>query len=136
MNGPVEVSYRLELGGRRQIGTDARPQSTELPGAPIPRIARLMALAIRLDGLIREGHIRDYAEAARLGRVTRARITQIVKLLYLAPDIQEQLLFLAPTQGVKERNLRPIVRRVDWDEQRREFQRLAERLVGGGRITA
>ena len=63
----------------------------------IPRIARLMALAIRFDGLVREETIQDYAELARLGRVTRARMTQIMKLLFLAPDIQEQILFLPPS---------------------------------------
>jgi hypothetical protein len=39
------------------------------------------------DLLVRTGVVRDYAEAARLGRVTRARMTQITKLLDLAPDI-------------------------------------------------
>src|SRR5674476_1244749 len=74
----------------------------------IPRIARLLALAIRLEGLLREEPIRDYAELARLGGVTRARMTQIMKLLDLAPDIQEQILFLPLIQGLNERNLRPI----------------------------
>ena len=94
----------------------------------IPRIARLMALAIRMEGLIRGETIRDYAELARLGGVTRARITQIVKLLDLAPDIQEQILFLPLRKGINERNLRPIMRRMDWDQQRRLFQR----IMGGG----
>jgi len=93
----------------------------------IPRIARLMALAVRLEGLLREGVIRDYAELARLGRVTRARMTQIMKLLDLAPDIQEQILFLPLIQGLNERNLRPIASRIDWDEQRRMFQTITER---------
>ena len=61
--------------------------------APIPRIARLMALAIRLEGLVRKQRLQDYAELARLGSVTRGRMTQIMQLLHLAPDIQEQLLF-------------------------------------------
>jgi hypothetical protein len=59
-----------------------------------PRVARLMALAIRCEGLVREGTVRDYAELARLGQVTRARMTQIMNLLWLAPDLQERLLFL------------------------------------------
>ena len=56
-----------------------------------------MALAIRLEGLIREQTIPDYAAVARRGRVTRARMTQIMKLLDLAPDLQEQILFLPPS---------------------------------------
>ena len=56
----------------------------------------LTALAIRFEGLVRRGDVRDYADLARLGCVTRARITQIMNLLHLAPDIQEALLFLPP----------------------------------------
>ena len=88
-----------------------------------------MALAIRFEGLLRKETIRDYAELARLGQVTRARITQIMKLLDLAPDIQEQILFLPRIQGLNERNLRPLVSRLDWDEQRRLFHK----ITGPGR---
>jgi hypothetical protein len=80
-----------------------------------------------LDGLLREKTIRDYAELARLGRVTRARMTQIMKLLDLAPDIQEQILFLPFIKGLNERNLRPVVDRIDWHEQRRLFQKICGR---------
>ena len=92
---------------------------------PIPGIARLMALAIRLEGLLRDKTIRDYAELSRLGGVSRARITQIMKLRLLAPDIQEQILFLSDARGVTERNLRPLLRGIDWKEQRRMFQAFA-----------
>lgn len=88
-----------------------------------------MALAIRFEGLLREEAIRDYAELARLGRVTRARMTQVMKLLHLAPDIQEQILFLPLIKGLNERNLRPIVSRIDWDEQRRMFRKITEGLA-------
>jgi hypothetical protein len=60
----------------------------------VPRIARLMALALRFEQLVRTGAVRDYAELARLGQVSRARLTQVMNLLHLAPDIQEAILFL------------------------------------------
>ena len=47
-----------------------------------------------------------------------------MKLLHLAPDLQEQLLFLPEIRGLNERNLRAVVRRLDWSEQRRLFQRI------------
>ena len=62
------------------------------------------------------------------GGVTRARMTQIMKLLDLAPDIQEQILFLPLIWGLNERNLRPLASRIDWDEQRRMFQTITDRL--------
>src|SRR6185295_3410288 len=100
MSGNQEVTYALDFcldgKGRRKSKTRlTNPQSpTSEASCAVPRIARLMALAIRFDGLLRQGKFRDYAELARLGRVTRARMTQIMKLLDLAPDIQEQILFL------------------------------------------
>jgi hypothetical protein len=75
---------------------------------------------------------RDYAEVARLGHVTRARMTQITKLLYLPPDIQEQILFLPPVKGINERNLRKVVDTIEWQEQRKLFQTLTERLPKKG----
>jgi hypothetical protein len=123
MSNPRNLTYTLELGGRNR-----RPvagSGEERLGEAIPRIARLMALAIRLEGMVRDGTMRDYAELARLGRVTRARMTQITKLLDLAPDIQEAILFLSSSEGLNERALRPIVRVTDWEQQRRLFREIA-----------
>jgi len=94
----------------------------------VPRLARLMALAIHFDGLIRKGAVRDYADLARLGHVTRARVTQIMNLLNLAPDIQETILFLPRTQSgrdpISERQVRRIAAVSDWSKQRRLWQGL------------
>jgi hypothetical protein len=131
MSGHQEVTYAVDFGterkGRREIkgsSSDRLLPDGEASGRPIPRIARLMALAIRFEGRLRDETMRDYAELAQLGRVTRARMTQIMKLLLLAPDIQEQILFLPLIQGLNERNLRSIVSRIDWSEQRRMFQKI------------
>ncbi len=101
----------------------------------IPRITRLMALAIRFDGLLDQGTAKDYTDLAKLGRVTKARITQIMNLLHLAPDIQETLLFLAPVRTwrdpVSERSLRTIVAEPSWKRQRKLFA--AVRAAGNAR---
>jgi hypothetical protein len=129
MNGNREVSYQLEWSvwreERRKGESASQPEGVS--SLAIPRMARLLALAIRLDRQIREQAIRDYAEVARRGRVTRARVTQIMKLLDLAPDIQEEILFLAPGAGVNERKLRPVADTIHWDEQRRLFQKITGR---------
>ena len=44
-----------------------------------------------------------YAELARLGRVTRARMTEVMSLLSLASDMQEEILFLPPTRKGRDR---------------------------------
>jgi hypothetical protein len=76
-------------------GPDPGPASCpDIPPGSIPRVTRLMALAIKFDAMLARGEVRDYADLACLGYVTRARITQIMNLLTLAPDIQEQILSL------------------------------------------
>lgn len=124
MSGTRPITYSLDFGirGQGRKETPAKPGETEVD--TIPRIARLLALAIRLEGLIRARAIQDYAAVARLGWVTRARMTQIMKLLDLGPYIQEQILFLRSAQGLNERNLRPICNQIDWDKQRQPFQEI------------
>ena len=73
------------------------PQPPPPPGR-VPRVSRLLALAVRCEHLVRTGSIPTYAALAQLGRVSRARISQIMNLLVLAPDIQEELLFLPRTE--------------------------------------
>ena len=79
--------------------------------------------------LVDEGVVRDYAELARLGHVSRARITQIVRLNLLAPDLQEALLFLPRVERgrdpIREHAVRPIAATVDWRKQRRMWGGLA-----------
>jgi hypothetical protein len=88
---------------------------------------KLMALAICLDQLIKDGVVIDQAELARLGRVTRARLTQIMNLLNLAPEIQQHVLQCRDDNRgrpcVTERQLRPIAAVVDWRVQRRLWKR-------------
>ena len=120
MNASEEVTFLL---ARRKL-RDCDSEQMKDPDSFIPRIARLMALAIRFEGLVRGETVQNYAELAQLGHVTRARMTQIMKLLQLATDLQEQLLFLPETQGLNERNLRAVVQQLDWSKQRQIFEKI------------
>src|SRR5262245_50528919 len=88
-----------------------------------------MALAIKFERLVREGRVKGCAELARLGRVTRARISQIMSLANLAPDIQEQILFLPRTERGRApiilAQLLPVAAEPDWRRQRRLWLGLA-----------
>jgi hypothetical protein len=122
----VERSFHVGTGrhSRKEIRQGRGP--APLPEGRIPRVSRLMALAIRFEQLIAECTVADQAELARLGHVSRARLTQIMNLLNLAPDIQEQLLHLPRVQQgrdpVTERELRPICALADWSKQRRMWR--------------
>jgi hypothetical protein len=71
-----EVHFQARSRGRKELEVGASP-STAAPGR-VPRVARLLALAHRLERLLRTGVVKDYTEAARLGHVTRARISQVI----------------------------------------------------------
>jgi hypothetical protein len=94
----------------------------------VARVSRIMALAIRFEGLIRDGVVKDQAELARLGHVSRARLTQIMDLLCLAPEIQEAILFLPATErgrdAITEKQLRPVAATDSWSKQRRMWRAL------------
>jgi hypothetical protein len=124
MGATVEfkVHFRTGARGRRRMRPGAKPKPAEVTPGRVPRISRLMALAIHFDDLVRKGVVRDYADLARLGGVCRARISQIMDLLDLAPDTQEDILHLPRGLGgrdvVTERQLRPIMGELDWEPQR------------------
>jgi hypothetical protein len=118
-HGTAEMAHSVDLEEQIRSGENRireivvsvvpAPEPQSAPPDPIPRISRLMALAIHFDGLIRDGVVKNYADLARLGGVSRARITQIMNLLNLPPWKQEELLFLEGGQGraqVTERDLR------------------------------
>lgn len=121
------IHFERARRGRKELRRGEAPPAPPPPVfGRVPRIARLMALALRCQRLVESGDVRDYAELARLGHVTRARMTQIMNLLNLAPDIQEEVLFLPPVESgrdpIRELHLRPIAATPDWRKQRAMWQ--------------
>ena len=120
----ITIQRKVHFSRGRRARKELRhgDATTAAPVGRVPRVARLMALAIRFDALLRDGIVADQAELARLGHVTRARLTQIMNLLQLAPDIQEALLFLPETvrgrDPISERDLRSIAATPSWKKQR------------------
>ncbi len=130
VNFPIEghpVAFEYKIPRRRGRALPAfrlRPASETLTRPP--RLARLLALAHKLDGVVRTGQVKDYAELARLAHISSARVGQIVVLGLLAPAIQEHILFLPAEQAglLGERELRQIAREPRWDLQRARFDEL------------
>ncbi len=86
-----------------------------------------MALAIRFDDMIRTGEASDMIELARSGHVTQPRMSQIMALNQLAPDIQEASLNLPATKGkpeIHEKRLRPIASKLHWEDQRAAWKQI------------
>jgi hypothetical protein len=118
------VPFRRALAPRMVL-----TEPVSAPQGRPPRIARLLALAHKLDALVRSGAITDYAELARLGHVSPARLTQVMVLLHLSPWIQEYVLYLSAGDArfITELGLRKIAREPRWDYQRKLFVELLKK---------
>ena len=126
-DGAIQVEVTLPMRPRRQESRKGgQPDVFSDAGnrSKIPRITRLMALAIKFQEMVDHGEVGDYADLAQLGYVTRARVTQIMNLALLAPDLQEELLFATEAAGITEHFFRQIIALVDWDEQRKRWKQL------------
>jgi hypothetical protein len=129
--GQARIRLRARAGGPKPeelmiwVRKKAKSRQAQPVPAPLPRVTRLMALAIRFESLLRKGVVKDYSDLARLGGVSRARITQIMNMRNLAPAIQEQLLFLPSEDSpVHERALRRIAGESYWRRQLKMFGQL------------
>ena len=113
-------TLQVEITIDQHRGQYRKPSESKTPDPPrTPRIARLMALAIKFQDMVDRGEVRDYADLARLGYVTRARLTQIMNLLLLDPKIQERILSSEQHVGfqITERDIRFVVMNVHWQDQ-------------------
>ena len=109
--------HRVRRGHRKGFSAE---QPSELPHRPA-RIAVTLALAYTIQRAIDKGEIKDQATAARRLGVTRARVTQILDLVLLSPDLQEEILFRDEDGGIgslSERSLRATTRELIWARQR------------------
>lgn len=133
----VTRKIKLKRGSDRSQQIRVLPEGHPIVSAPlprVPRIARLMALAIHCDQLLRDGQFKNQSALARLLHVTQPRLTQIMNLTLLAPEIQESLLFLPSAEHgrerVHEKVLRPIVAILIWKAQRAMWTQLKVEIAG------
>lgn len=119
----VEVKFQFRPAVP-EAGRRGRPPAiitTPQPGK-LPRITQMLALALLFEEMVRTGEARNYADLARLGCITRERVSQIMKLRWLAPEIQQEVLQLARTPTgrfpICESEMRRIANALSWCEQR------------------
>ena len=130
-----EIAFTRGRRSRKHIIPASEAAATEQPVGRVPRIARLVALALRFDQLVCDGDVANFTEIARVGHVTRARVTQIMNLLNLAPDIMDEILHLPlVTHGIdpiSEHHLRPIAAEPDWVKQRAKWRNVKDTQLRG-----
>ena len=128
----ITKQIHFAVKGHRKVAKPGPAPEPSEPAGRTPGVSNLMALAIRFDQLLCEGKIANQSELARLAYVTQPRMTQIMSLLHLAPNIQEAILHLPPVMEgrdpITERDLRPIARVIDWQTQRKAWEQVKDEL--------
>lgn len=127
-----KVTFATKARGRRVLGVNNLSVAT-LPSGRVPRVARLMALAIKMHDLLAQGRTLSQSDLAELGRVTKARMTQILNLTLLSPGIQAEILDLPPVERghdpISESDLRPICAEPSWARQEELWRALVARWL-------
>ena len=134
-SGKLTVRYKVHVVQRNRrtrlvegAAPPPEPQVDPEPQGTVPRISRLLALAHHIQGLLDSGQVRDLAEVARRGHVSRARVTQIMNVLLLASDIQEEILLLPPTTRGKDpitlRGIRSVLTETSFTRQRQLWREI------------
>jgi hypothetical protein len=96
--------------GRRMTLTTTQPEAVPVASTTRPlRVAGMIALAFEVERMIDGGELRDRAEAARALGFSRARVTQLLDLTLLAPDIVEAVVFMEHAKGVERVTVSPPV---------------------------
>jgi hypothetical protein len=127
VNNNFEVSFSLRPAVRE---ISRLPKAAAPPPvakyARYPRITQVVALALQFQEMIDRGEIRQHSDIARRGCVSRERVSQIMVLVWLAPDIQEAVLRLPQVPGgrfpVAEGTLRRIASQPLWEDQREHWR--------------
>jgi hypothetical protein len=132
-DGIFEVQFTLAPVVRTRRQASPKPEAAparedEAPKPAIPRLTRVLALAVQFQAMLDRGVAKDFADLARLGCVCRERISQIMVLNYLAPDIQADILSIEPVPGgrfpLSETQARRVAKELVWSDQRRKWREL------------
>ena len=129
-DGYRRLTFPLSAIQRQPLVRMTPPPKKEVPKRRPARVARMLAMANDLQDKIDRGEYKDQAAAARALGLSRTKLTRLLDLALLAPDIQEEVLFLKAVDGkepVTERALREVVRHLSWAEQRRIWKAIGRR---------
>lgn len=132
-NKGIEVKVRLQPTVRQINRAPKKIAPAADPAAKrgrLPRITQVLAMALQFQEMIDRGEVHRHADLARLGCVSRERISQMMVLTWLAPDIQEAILRLPQMPGgrypITEGTLRKMARLPLWEDQRARWQSVPE----------
>jgi len=130
MNGNIGSLRRKVPASQVVSAVPESQRQLKRPREPrTPRVVELLRKAMEWQELLDSGKASSQAEIARSEDLTRARVTQVLSLLRLAPEIQEYILSMPEVvvrPAITERALRPIVQLKQAGTQLEAFEQLVD----------
>ena len=127
-NGNVGILTRRVPAERVISALPPKDRNRKPPKTPrTPRVIELLRKALEWQALLQSGQVHNQAEIARREGITRARVTQVMSLLRLPPEIQQHILTMPDAvhrPAITERALRPIAQIPQTNDQLRAFRQL------------
>lgn len=96
-----------------------------------PLLRQNLVLAYQIQELFDKEKAKNLGQVGQWLHMTHARISQIMNLLFLAPDIQEEILFSDEGKVLQltEHKIRKIPMEVSWAKQREMWNEICKTLV-------
>ena len=126
----IHKTATLNAGIQFPLHPGSSGRDTDHAG-PLPRVTQVMALALSFQDMIASGAARNYQELAKRTGVTAERLSQVMKLIWLAPAIQQEILYLPGCYGrhpLTEHSVRRITAHGSWPEQLKLWIELKQQL--------
>jgi hypothetical protein len=105
--------------------------SGKIPIKKEPLLRQNLVLAYQIQELFEKEKAKKLGQVGQWLHMTHARISQIMNLLFLAPDIQEEILFLDDEKvfQLTEHKIRKIPVEVKWTKQREMWNEICKNVV-------
>ncbi len=125
-DNPLTASVRFEFPVNLKAVQHRIVRSSEASS----RLCRTLVLAHQLKFLLKSRQFSSVLKLSKWLKLTYGRVSQVMSLLYLAPDIQEQILCSKGPwmQRLIENDVRMITQELVWERQRKLWQQLSEAL--------
>ena len=115
MNNTLQFDFNVPIAKLKHIRL--KKNQEEIQGEP--HLRQSLILAYQIDQIIADGQAKDFTQAAQWLNMTKARLSQIISLLNLAPAIQEEVLLTdsPKIRKISVQQILPITAESDWNQQ-------------------
>ncbi len=123
INTGMRFEFKTDLKKTRHMRD---PRKIRIKKEPLLR--QHIVLAYQIQELFEKEKAKNLRQVGQWLHMTQARISQIMNLFFLSPDIQEEILFSdrEKISQITEHKIRKIPMEINWDKQREMWDEICK----------